>query len=348
VTFYLPGIGTKFTVKRAVTGRWTRFVRTDKVRQQIFGDNIEQIILRAYVNVCANFRLGDEIALIGFSRGAVAARIFSRLVSDFGILTAKNLLLLDSLWNEFVEISSIRTDVVYDEKRQKLKDELASAAGEPAFHTVPGFPIRFLGCFDTVMGAADEIWSDNVKFRDGFPATGVQHVAHLMSMHDARKDFELKQFDVPPVWDHQERAFRQMWMPGVHSDVGGGYTENFISSIALLTMAKMLEKYAGVVMHKESVVEVERAVKLKARAGQIHVNREPSVRERLSRIGLIGAHDGIHPLHYYLLDKNIHFKDSSNVTRYENRIGGIGVGDKDLAATFASWVHVPRRRASNK
>ncbi|WP_408913036.1 phospholipase effector Tle1 domain-containing protein [Bradyrhizobium arachidis] len=50
VTFYLPGVGTKFTVKRVVNKKsW--FGRTDTVRQQIFGDDIEQLILRAYVNL---------------------------------------------------------------------------------------------------------------------------------------------------------------------------------------------------------------------------------------------------------------------------------------------------------
>ena len=91
VTFYLPGIGTKpLGGGRSIeSGRSSQ--EQTKFRQQIFGDNIEQIILRAYVNLCANFRLGDDIALIGFSRGAIAARV-TQPVSDFGILQQKNLL----------------------------------------------------------------------------------------------------------------------------------------------------------------------------------------------------------------------------------------------------------------
>jgi hypothetical protein len=233
-------------------------------------------------------------------------------VSDFGILTAKNLLHLDSLWNDFVEISNLEPDPEYHEKRQKLKDELKSTAGQDAFHSVPDWPIKFLGCFDTVMGGADQIWGVNVKFRDQFPATGVQHVVHPMSMHDARKDFELKRFHLPRTWNHQH-AFREIWLPGVHSDVGGGYAENFISNIALLTMARLLEKHGGVALQKETITEVEHAIKVKARAGQIHVNREPSVRARQRRIDLIEAMDEIPPLHHYLLDKNIYFKDRSSV-----------------------------------
>lgn len=105
VTFYLPGVGTKFTVKRALNRKSWFSRRTDTVRQQVFGDNLEQLILRAYINLCANYRRGDDIVLIGFSRGAAAARIFSRLISDLGILTSDMLMFLDRIWNDFIEAS---------------------------------------------------------------------------------------------------------------------------------------------------------------------------------------------------------------------------------------------------
>jgi len=86
ITFYLPGVGTKFTVRKGAS-LFIRAIRTGE--QYIFGDGVEQLILRAYVNLSPNYHPGDEIVIIGFSRGAAAARIFSRLVSDFGILSSR-------------------------------------------------------------------------------------------------------------------------------------------------------------------------------------------------------------------------------------------------------------------
>src|ERR1044072_8469981 len=51
ITFYLPGVGTKFTVRRATTSILGT-IRTGE--QYIFGDGVEQLILRAYVNLSAN------------------------------------------------------------------------------------------------------------------------------------------------------------------------------------------------------------------------------------------------------------------------------------------------------
>jgi hypothetical protein len=35
-------------------------------------------------------------------------------------------------------------------------------------------------------------------------------------------------------------------MPGVHSDVGGGYQDDFIANVALLTMCHLMETYAEI------------------------------------------------------------------------------------------------------
>jgi uncharacterized protein (DUF2235 family) len=344
IAFYLPGIGTKFTVRRAVNRKFGIPMRLDKVRQQVFGDNIEQIILRAYVNLCANFREGDDIVIVGFSRGAVGARIFSRLISDFGVLTAKNLLLLDSLWNEFVEISNIADDPEYHRQRQRLKDELKGSAGADAFHRSTEWPIRFLGCFDTVMGPGDEIVTQNVRLRDCFPASGVQHVVHLLSMHDARADFELRRFVAPLTSGREGQSLKEIWMPGVHSDVGGGYPENFISNIALLTMAKLIERRASILLDKASLAEIVSAIRAKVKAGKIFVNCEPFVRIRGSRIKQIVHTDEVHPLHKFMIGKNVYWK-SLNLTPYEDRIGSIGVVDASLQALFDDWVRVRRQSA---
>lgn len=253
VTFYLPGVGTKFTVRRPRRGIWAT-LRGDLVEQLIFGDSIDQLILRAYVNLCANFRTRDDIILMGFSRGSAAARIFSRFVSDFGILKSSHLFLLDRLWNQFLEISKIEADSDYFAEIEILMNDISlEFKNTEVFHSKEHLKIQFLGLFDTVIGAVDDEFCKNMNFRDQHAASLVRNVFHIMSMHDVRKEFELKRF-VPRIRSHVN--LREMWMPGVHSDIGGGYEEDFISNVSLLTMAEMLRKYANISLDRGSYDEV--------------------------------------------------------------------------------------------
>jgi hypothetical protein len=44
-----------------------------------------------------------------------------------------------------------------------------------------------------------------------------------------------------------ETHLEQIWMPGVHSDVGGAYTNRFLGNLALLTMIdRAIEKTPSV------------------------------------------------------------------------------------------------------
>lgn len=348
VTFYLPGVGTKFTVKRAVNRKSWFSIRTDTVRQQIFGDNLEQLILRAYINLCANYRRGDEIVLIGFSRGAAAARIFSRLISDLGILTSDMLMFLDRLWNEFIEISKAADDRDYYGGLAELKLELQRQANKVVFHKFgeDGSPdcdvptIKFMGLFDTVIGSLDDELCKNLNFRDQRPARSVEHVVHLLSMHDVRGEYELIRFDVPIS---KPKSFREIWMPGVHSDVGGGYSEDFIALVSLLTMADFLKELADVALIKSSHDQVRGEIKKRVFDKRFVINKEPFVSSRKSRIASVQRNDEIHPLHHYLTGKDVRWKtDAPGVaalTKYEDTLDKVPtILDPRLQNLFGKWV----------
>jgi uncharacterized protein (DUF2235 family) len=338
ITFYLPGIGTKFTVRRPSGGILSWFGRTDRVRQQIFGDDLEQIVLRAYVDLCANYRPGDNIVLIGFSRGAVAARIFSRLVSDFGILTSETLLYLDRMWNEFMDISEISDDVGYRGGIATLQTELQKQAGKEILHVPKDKPISFLGLFDTVVGPADNFLSKNFGLRDLHPASGVKHAVHLMSMHDARQDFGLVRLQRGPIIPE---TLREIWVPGVHSDVGGGYQDDMISNVALLTMCEMLETYAEVAIDQSAHEETANRVRAQIKLNRIVVNPEPQVRMRKSRSEMIKTGDEVHPLHWFLINKKIYWKHTSIMELYKDRLNqSEDTSDTRLRNRFATWVDV--------
>lgn len=337
ITFYLPGVGTKFTVRKA-TSLLGRTIRTGE--QYIFGDGVEQLILRAYVNLSANYHPGDEIAIIGFSRGAVAARIFSRLVSDFGILSSDMLLHLDEMWNKFIEISQAKRDADYENRIRSLQGKLADKAGKPVFHRAKGMPIKFLGLFDTVSGPIDNQIMKAVDFRDLRPAKGIEHIVHLLSMHETRWEFTLKRFESTTAEQKTFKTLKEIWLPGVHSDVGGGYAENLISNVSLLTMCDKLESLGEIAIDGSAYKKIESEIKTKIANNRLVVNSEREFQgPKQKRDGDIRKEDEIHPLHWYLLNKPVIWKEDTFPTIYSDRLGRpVEVKDRALKRMFDRWL----------
>lgn len=56
-----------------------------------FGVGIADNMREAYSFLCANYEDGDEIVLVGFSRGAFTARSIAGMVTHLGLLTRKGL-----------------------------------------------------------------------------------------------------------------------------------------------------------------------------------------------------------------------------------------------------------------
>ncbi len=72
----------------------------------------------------------------------------------------------------------------------------------------------------------------------------VKRALHLLALDETRPHFTSIAWTglEPPVTEGTPSTFtsalEQIWMPGCHSDVGGGYQEDFLSKVALLTMVE--------------------------------------------------------------------------------------------------------------
>ena len=67
-----------------------------------FGQGIDEIILQAYVNLVANYEAGDKIYVFGFSRGAVAARALTGMISHSGLVRYDSSPYIQRAWHHFV------------------------------------------------------------------------------------------------------------------------------------------------------------------------------------------------------------------------------------------------------
>ena len=118
--------------------------------------------------------------------------------------------------------------------------------------------ISFLGVFDTV-AAMDgihrkgETLSSDVVFENGTVHDRVKHAVHILSLDEDRIAFEPTQMNQDP--DRKERI-EEIWFPGVHSDVGGGYWHDGLSDIALQFMIDRCRRHVDVYISESSEASI--------------------------------------------------------------------------------------------
>ncbi len=92
--------------------------------------------------------------------------------------------------------------------------------------------VRFMGVFDTVASIGFPNLDDetrpvsDVVFEDGNVSRHVAEALHLLALDDKRTAF------FPTLMNRDERV-SEVWFPGAHSDVGGGFWYDGLSDIAL-------------------------------------------------------------------------------------------------------------------
>lgn len=103
IVYYRTGAGTEASwVARQLGG--------------IFGQGVAQDIVECYRFICDNYNPGDEIILIGFSRGAFTARSVASLVCALGFLNHAGLDQLPHIFRDYSAWSTWNTNTKFSEK----------------------------------------------------------------------------------------------------------------------------------------------------------------------------------------------------------------------------------------
>lgn len=219
--YYHPGVGSEGGVISRVLGG-------------AIGVGVSKHIRSAYHWLGRNYEDGDEIYLFGFSRGAFTARSIGGFLG-YGLLDLRTVNSADS-WN--------RVRTAYD-KGYRLAAKLPKTWARPHwrfFHPRgEAAPVRFIGVWDTVgaLGVPDDLeivnfLDDKTKWQFHDTELG-EHVGtgrHAMALDEIRSSFTVTRWDGA----NQHRDAIEKWFPGVHSDVGGGYSTCELSNGALLWM----------------------------------------------------------------------------------------------------------------
>lgn len=217
--YYHPGVGTEGGLIDKALGGGT-------------GKGLGKNIRSAYKWLATEWQPGDLVFLFGFSRGAFTVRSLTGMLNACGLIDPAGLD-DEEIWER---IEALYDRVYRDGKAPNPKQRLwayKAAYGQP-------FPIRFLGVWDTVgaMGIPDDLALLNLfddredhVFHDTELSPGVQTARHALALDERRAAF------TPTRWTNLTNPdAHEVWFPGVHSDVGGGYAETGLSDGALLWM----------------------------------------------------------------------------------------------------------------
>jgi uncharacterized protein (DUF2235 family) len=219
-----------------------------------FGAGLIARIVRGYTFISRNYVAGDNIFIVGFSRGAYTARALGGLICSEGLLDPATFDLDDkglayslgtASWRSYrTKAAQKQAD---DTKREGLFAMLGKLPGfarlplKPAEDTVPA-PIKAVAVWDTVGSLGVPLFDekgdqlDVFRFADIDLSSKVEHGIHALSLDEIRGNFP------PTLWNARTNVV-QFVFPGAHADVGGGYpgAESRLSDISLLWMADRLK-----------------------------------------------------------------------------------------------------------
>jgi uncharacterized protein (DUF2235 family) len=187
---YLKGVGTT----------WLEWLRGG-----VFGFGTGSNIRAAYEWLKDGYEDGDEIFVLGFSRGAYSARSLAGMISRCGLLRPDATTSVDEIYQRY----AVRNEELVADSRH--------------------VPIHFVGVWDTVgalgvpFGNFPGVSRSTTLFHNTSPSPRYRNMFQALAVDEHRAAF------APTLWTDEdgfalspEQRIEQRWFAGAHSDVGGG------------------------------------------------------------------------------------------------------------------------------
>ena len=214
VVYYDPGVGTGDIIDRLSGGA--------------FGAGLSLNVREAYRFIVHNYEPGDALYFFGFSRGAYTVRSAAGFVRKVGILHKRHADRIAEGW----AIYRIREGDADTDKAQAFRDAYSHPDPEE-------IDMRCIGVWDTVgalgiPGPLGFLTKKGNGFHDVALSSRVKFAFHAIAVDEKRLFFR------PTLWEQSPQArgqiLEQVWFPGVHADIGGGYNEKALADNTLVWM----------------------------------------------------------------------------------------------------------------
>ena len=210
VKWYDEGVGT----------RWY-----DQFIGGAIGTGLEVNIIQGYEFLGKNYEDGDEVYILGFSRGAYTARTLVGMIRNCGLVEPRHV--------------ALRVGIAYGiyRTRDDGPDSVTAKLFRSSF--CREIRIKFIGVWDTVGALGiplDIVKGFNMKFfefHDTELSNIVDNAYHAVAVDEHRRDYDVC------LWNPKskpDQTMEQRWFIGAHSDVGGGYADRQLSDLPLRWM----------------------------------------------------------------------------------------------------------------
>jgi uncharacterized protein (DUF2235 family) len=190
------------------------------------GAGLDVHIIDGYRHLAKTYEDGDEVFILGFSRGAYAARSLVGMVRNCGLVRPG----FATEWRIGAAYGIYRT-------RDDGPDSAVARAFRQDF--AREITIRFVGVWDTVgalgipLHLAEGLNAAYYRFHDTRLSGVVQYAYQAIALDEHREDYDIC------LWDPSEQpgqTIEQRWFVGAHCDVGGGYPDRRLSDLPLRWM----------------------------------------------------------------------------------------------------------------
>lgn len=209
VVYYHDGIGTAGPLDKASGGAFGHGI----------GDNIRDL----YRFIVYNYEPGDELFFFGFSRGAFTVRTLAGFMYSIGLVEKDDDYFVPDLY------------ACYEKSKGAGTPEWAKAHRKIQGKR-PCPPIKMIGVWDTVgalgaPGLLGQIFnSKKYAYHDVGLNSTIANAYHALAIDERRTPFKPTLWERPAGWTGQ---LEQAWFPGVHSNVGGGYSPDGLANESL-------------------------------------------------------------------------------------------------------------------
>jgi uncharacterized protein (DUF2235 family) len=219
-----PAVETVKWYDQGVGAKWY-----EHIRGGAFGYGLSRNIREGYKFLVDHYTAGCDIYIFGFSRGAYTARSLVGLIRNVGLLKKQFARKADP------DANPILMDgyQIYRARDGSADTALAKDFRDRYSHV--NVKVKVLGVWDTV-GALGipvkvaEKWNvEHYQFHDTKLSGIVENAFHAVAIDEHRDNYKATLWDPPKATQRIE----QVWFPGAHSDVGGGYPAQPLSDVAL-------------------------------------------------------------------------------------------------------------------
>ncbi|KAF2756846.1 hypothetical protein EJ05DRAFT_440706, partial [Pseudovirgaria hyperparasitica] len=248
IVYYQAGVGTGMALSEQVLGGST-------------GAGLSENVREAYSFLAHNYTDGDEIFLVGFSRGAFTARSIAGLIGGFGLLEKEALPYFYDIFLDWEHagvkgykpsamkfITGFELKAVADQGAEYI-DAYRTALLERKL--TQEVDITAIGVWDTVgalgipttpllqkVGFPDFV--KEYKFTDTSIDSYIHNAFHALALDEQRAAYAPTMWSNPPG---NNTNLKQVWFPGVHSNVGGSYDDTAMADITLAWMMDQLSPW---------------------------------------------------------------------------------------------------------